>query len=226
MQMIEAVIIDLDDTLCMTEEASFEMENATLKQLGRPHMPRELHINTWGKPLFEIITTRSPGVDVESFKMAYHPIIAEFTRSGKLDAIPEENYVAMDKLIKLGQILMILTSRTHTELRHLLEPDHLLASRIKAFYYRDNMQFHKPDPRAFNELLSDTKLSPSQCLYVGDSISDAEAAKKGGLHFVANLESGLRQRKDFSENPVDLFINRFLEIVDAVTYLNDSNPDR
>lgn len=125
----------------------------------------------------------------------------------------------MDKLIKLGKSLMILTSRTHGELQHLLTPDHLLASRVKTFYYRDNMQYHKPDPRAFDELLKDSSLRPENCVYVGDSISDSVAAKQAGLHFIASLESGLRQREDFNGQPVDAFIQRFPEIVDAVSAL-------
>lgn len=218
--MIKAVVIDLDDTLCMTEAVSFEMENASLAKLGLPPMPRELHLRTWGKPLFEIITTRSPGVDVEAFKVAYHPIIAKFIKDGKLDAISEENYAALDELINMDKTLIVLTSRTHGELQHLLEPDHLLASRVKTFYYRDNMQFHKPDPRAFDQLLADYDFAPQDCLYIGDSVSDAEASKQAGLHFVASLESGLRQRSDFDGHPVDLFVNKFSDVVDAVKRLD------
>jgi HAD superfamily hydrolase (TIGR01509 family) len=197
MQMIEAVIIDLDDTLCMTEAVSFEMENKALEQLGSTLIPRDVHFRTWGKPLFEIIATRSPGVDVEAFKKTYRPIVEEFAKAGKFDDIPKENYEALDTLLRLDKVLIILTSRARAELHHLLSPDHLLASRVKTFYYRDNMQYHKPDPRAFDGLLQDSSLQPGQCIYVGDSTSDAQAAKAAGLHFVASLESGLRQREDF-----------------------------
>ncbi|GEM_PF-2707710 len=33
--MIKAVAIDFDDTLCLTEEATFKLENATLVRMGR-----------------------------------------------------------------------------------------------------------------------------------------------------------------------------------------------
>lgn len=111
---------------------------------------------------------------------------------------------------------MILTSRRHEELHHLLEPDHFLAQRVVAFYYRDNMQFHKPDPRAFDGLLRDHGLDASAAVYVGDSIIDAQAAKEAGLHFIASLESQLRSREDFDHLPVDRFISKFPEIVEAV----------
>ena len=217
--MIEALIIDVDDTLCLTEAACFDMENETLAAMGRSPMARDVHISTWGQPLFDAIMTRSPGIEVEAFKAAYHPIIAEYTKSGKLDTIPKANYEALDKLSAMGKMLLVLTSRTHGELKHLLEPDHLLASTIKAFYYKDNMQYHKPDPRAFDELLADNGLAAENCVYVGDSVSDAVASKKAGLKFVASLESGLRQKTDFNPEQVDKFIYKFPDIVDAVTEL-------
>lgn len=68
--MIEAVVIDLDDTLCLTEAACFEMENEVLERMGRLPMPREVHLETWGRPLFEAISDRAPGIDVEAFKTA------------------------------------------------------------------------------------------------------------------------------------------------------------
>lgn len=217
--MIKAVIIDVDDTLCLTEAASFELENATLVKMGRKPMPRSIHKETWGLPLFEAIAKRSPGIDIEAFKSAYLPAIEKFIADGKLDVIPNENFKALDEIISSGKLIMLLTSRTHMEFKHMLAPDHLLASRVEAFYYRDNMQFHKPDPRAFDQLLSVHKLRPNECVYVGDSLSDAKAANGAGIFFVANLESGIRQQQDFQGLYVDRFIDHFPEITEAITFI-------
>jgi beta-phosphoglucomutase-like phosphatase (HAD superfamily) len=51
--MIKAVILDLDDTVCLTEEACWNLENETLAAIGRAPIPRELHKATWGKKMFE-----------------------------------------------------------------------------------------------------------------------------------------------------------------------------
>jgi phosphoglycolate phosphatase-like HAD superfamily hydrolase len=218
--MIEAVIIDVDDTLCLTEAACFDLENEALQRMGRSSLERAVHLNTWGQPLFDAIATRSPGIDVEEFKVAYHPVIDEFIADGRLDSIPEANYEALDRLVALGKKLMLLTSRTHGEFKHLLAPDHLLSSRVSAFYYKDNMAYHKPDPRAFDEVLRDNSLQPGQCVYVGDSPSDAAASNQAGLSFMASLESGIRQREDFDGYRVAAFVNRFPDIVDAVIALD------
>ncbi len=214
--MIKAVIIDVDDTLCLTEAACFDLENEVLRQMGRPPMLRAVHIATWGRPLFDAMLERSPGTDMKQFTLLYHPVIEEFVTNGRLDKIPDANYQALDQLLAQGKKLMLLTSRTHAEFKHLLAPDHGLAKRITAFYYQDNMQFHKPDPRAFNELLQDNGVQAGECIYVGDSLSDAKAANEAGLRFIASLESGLRQKADFADFRVDAFIATLPEIVQTM----------
>jgi phosphoglycolate phosphatase len=217
--IVKAVVIDVDDTLCLTEAACFDMENEVLARIGHKPMTRDIHLSTWGRPLFEAILDRAPGVDLEAFKLEYHKVIPEYTSAGKLDAIPDANYAAMDELLADGKILMLLTSRTHGELKHLLEPDHLLARRVTAFYYRDNMQFHKPDPRAFDELLGHHGLQPDECVYIGDSTSDAAASSQAGLHFIASLESGLRTKEDFGAYRLDAYVPRFADIPAAIRSL-------
>jgi phosphoglycolate phosphatase len=88
------------------------------------------------------------------------------------------------------------------------------------------MQFHKPDPRAFSGLLNDTGFEPEECVYVGDSLSDAQTANDAGLHFIASLESGLRQEQDFAKLVVDRYVHTFPEVVDAVISLDGSTIAR
>jgi len=218
--MIKAVILDLDDTLCLTEAACFDMENETLAAMGREPMTRATHRANWGKPLFEAIFDRSPGIDLEEFKRYYEPTIKHYTEEGLLDVIPEENYKALDRLLALGKSLVVLTSRTHTELKHMLDGGHELASRIETFYYRDNMQYHKPDSRAFAHIEVEHGRKPEECVYIGDSVTDAIAANGAGLQLIISLESGLRTREDFADQSVERFINVFPEVVDAVQSLD------
>jgi len=217
--MIEAVIIDFDDTLCLTEEACFNLENETLRRIGREPMSRDIHRTTWGQPLYDAIQLRSPGVDADEFWKRMPNVHEEFIGKGQIDVVADENLQALDKLAQLGKKLMILTSRTEVEMKHLLVPTHHLASRIASFYYKDNMAYHKPDPRAFEVIERDHGLTSGQCAYVGDSPSDAAAAKGAGLHFIASLESGLRSREDFSAYSVDMFIDKFTDVYDAIISL-------
>lgn len=214
--MINAVVIDVDDTLCLTEAACFDLENEVLGRMGRMPMSHEVHLATWGKPLFDAMLERSPGIDVDEFICEFQPVIAEYIDNGKLDDIPQANYDALDKLIEAGKMVILLTSRTPHELKHMLDPSHQLNGRVRAIYHKGNTKYYKPDPRVFDELFADHQFEPNECVYVGDSPTDAHAANGAGMKFIATLESGLRQKSDFNRYEVDAFVGAFPEIVNVI----------
>ncbi len=219
--MIKAVILDLDDTIFMTEAACFALENDVLRQMGREPMSRKVHLQTWGRPLFDAIVDRSPGIDVEAFRAAYDPFIKRYVEKGMLDVVSQGTLDAIDMLrSELKKAVLALTGREESELKHLFVPEHPLGSRLEVIYHKDNMSYHKPDPRAFEHIEAEHGWLPEECVYVGDSVSDAQAAKGAGLHFVASLESGLRQRADFADWPVDAFIMSISELVPVIRKLD------
>lgn len=218
--MIKAVIVDVDDTLCMTEASSFDVENEVLAEMGRPPMPRSVHLETWGEVLLEAMPKRSPGLDLDRFADLFLTAMRRYVAEGRLDVIPPENLAALDELVLSGRAVMLLTSRVEAEVRHMLEPDHVLANRVSGVWHRDNTRYGKPDPRAFDELLAHTGLSPAQCVYVGDSPGDAVAAGGAGIAFIACLQSGVRRLEDFDERYVTTSITAFPEVVAVVEELS------
>jgi phosphoglycolate phosphatase-like HAD superfamily hydrolase len=217
--VIRAVVVDLDDTLCLTEAACFALENEVLALMGRAPMSRAVHRSTWGQPLLDAMRLRSPGIDLEAFAAAYPPVLGEYLAAGRLDVVPPENLETLDRLIAGGRDVMLLTSRTEAEVAHLLAPDHVLAGRLTAVYHGGNMRFRKPDARAFDELIAASGLRPGECVYVGDSPGDAQAAGGAGLWFVACLQGGVRTRDAFDEFRVDAFIETFPDLPGAVDAL-------
>lgn len=193
--MIKTVILDFDDTLVLTEEICFNLENDVLKEMGRPKMSREIHLKTWGQPLFEIISIRSEGINLEEFKKVYAEILNRYIVDGLYDAIPEENFETLRQIEKEGWSLAILTSRTYGEVKHILSEEHLLSRLIKDFYHKDSSDYHKPDPRVFDHIIAKNNLKPQECVYVGDSPNDAKAALGAKINFIASLESGLKKNQ-------------------------------
>lgn len=214
--MIKAVIFDFDDTLCLTEQAVYELESHVLRQMGKPPIDRVFFRETWGKPLYESFRLRYPDIPLDKLLDKISAAKDEFVKEGKFDNVPAENLEALDALTKDGKQLMILTSRDGSGVEHLIDPEHHVGSRVSAVYHIDNNPYHKPDPRTFDVLEKYHELKPEECIYVGDSIGDAAAAKGAGLHFIASLESGLKTREDFSEYTVDEFITHFPQVVGAV----------
>lgn len=211
--MIKLVILDFDDTLCLTEEACFHLENNVSMEMGFTPMSREKHKSNWGKPLAAAIVERIPGIDADEFMKRIGKVMEKYAEEGKQDPIAEENLHVLDTLRETGKKIAILTSRSFPEVRHLLHEAHPLSTRVEAFYHKDNSQFYKPDPRAFDQAISHFKILPEETVYVGDSVSDAEAANGAGLHFIAVLESELRTREDFKGQKVDFFAQKFTDIL-------------
>jgi len=222
---LECVIVDVDDTLCLTEAASFELENEVLAELGRPPMSRAVHLATWGESLLDAMPQRSPGVDLglfaELFPVSHQGYLAE----GRLDVIPPENLAALDRLVEQGCTVLLLTSRAEAEVRHLLAPDHALAARVAGAYHQGNTRYRKPDPRVFDELLAETGFRPGQCVYVGDSPGDAVAAAGAGLLFIACLQSGVRRLEEFDPGLVAAAVDTFPEILPAIGALRHRGPE-
>lgn len=214
--MKNTIIFDFDDTLVQTEYLAHKFENSILERMGMEPMTREIHRATWGLPLSEAISTRCPGVDVEVF-MYFVDLYISSGDNNKLNIVPHHNIDVLKKLKQKGFNLFILTSRSHKEIRPVLEDnDSELLSIIKRIDYADVTQYKKPDPRVFEMMFKEENLSKAKSIYVGDSFDDASAALNFGIDFVATLESGLREKDDFIGLGVKYYVNNMSELLNLV----------
>jgi phosphoglycolate phosphatase len=217
--VIRAVIVDVDDTLCLTEAASFDLENEVLVRMGRRPMSRAVHLSTWGEVLLDAMPHRSPGLDLHRFAELFPAVHREYLTAGRLDVIPPENLEALDTFVSQGRTVLLLTSRAEAEVQHMLAPDHVLARRVSAAYHQGNTRFRKPDPRVFDELLTETGFAPGECVYVGDSPGDAVAAGGADIRFVACLQSGVRRLDEFDPRYITASVDAFPDLVSVVARL-------
>lgn len=211
--MIKLVILDVDDTLTLSEEVCFHIENEVAQSMGFAPMSRASHQKNWGVMLEIAVMDRFPGIDATEFMNRIGSYVEQYAKDGKLDVISTENMQTISTLRQMGKKIAILTSRTLSEIRHFMHETHSLSSSVEAFYHKDNSMYFKPDPRVFHQALSHFRVSPQEAVYVGDAVTDAIAAKAAGLHFIAVLESGLRKRLDFEDHAVDFFAQKFSDIL-------------
>lgn len=211
--MIKLVLLDFDDTLCLTESVCWRIENELAGKMGFTPMTHETHLKNWGKPLQIAIEERIPGIDGDEFMHLMDKELPKYIEAGTADKISSENLDILRKLRDKKKKVGILTSRSLSEIRHLLDNKHPLSQLTDAFYHKDNLEYLKPDPRVFTDALYQFDCLPDEVIYVGDAVSDAMAAKGAGLHFIAVLEAGIWTKGDFTGQHVDFFANKFTDIL-------------
>lgn len=99
--------------------------------------------------------------------------------------------------LKAGLNLKIgmLTSRNRQNLMDVVNHYGLTES-FDVIQCRDDYAFGKPDPRAFDHILSLLNAPRSACIYVGDTIGDRQAATNASIRFVG-VETGFLKRSDW-----------------------------
>lgn len=214
--MIKLVLVDFDDTLCMTEEACFHLENEIAKQLGFPPMDRKAHQSNWGKALKDAIVERIPGIDSDAFMKLFPAVSKKYVDQGTFDQVSQENLDILIKLQETGHKVVIQTSRQGYEVGHLIAPESPIMKIVDGFFYQDRYVYKKPDPRVFHLPERVFNVDFAEMVYVGDAFMDVQWCRAGGVHFIASLESGLRTKADFEKLGAKWFINKFTELPDRI----------
>ncbi len=209
------MLLDFDDTLCLSEESCFYFENEVAQSMGFPPMSREIHKQTWGQHLQEAITDRIPGINSIEFMKRFESQVPKAIQEGRFDNVPPHNLAVLETIKDEGKKIALITSRSLIEVQSIMDVSHPLSKRIDAFYHRDNVSHIKPDPRVFNKALFEFDVMPIECVYVGDTLKDGFAAKNAGMDFIAVLESGLVSRDTFKNAniAVDYFAEKFTDIL-------------
>ena len=99
-----------------------------------------------------------------------------------------------------GLALGIVSTKYRYRIEGILRREGLLAP-FAAIVGGEDVTAHKPDPEGLRLAMERLGAGPEETLYVGDSVTDAEAARRAGVSFVAVL-SGTTPREAFLGYPV------------------------
>jgi len=218
--MIKLVLVDFDDTLCLSEEACFGLENEIAGILQFPPMTRAMHQSNWGKPLKEAIVERIPGIDPEAFMNLFSEVSRKHVLEGTFDQVSDENIDVLRYLKQQGYKVVIQTSRQHCEVEYLISDRSKLMPILDGFFYQERSGYKKPDPRVFLLPSRTFDVPFSEMLYVGDAFTDVQWCKAAGVHFYASIESGLRTKEDFEKLGTKWFISKFTELPERIEDVN------
>lgn len=218
--MIKLILVDFDDTLCLSEESCFHLENEIAAKLGFPPMTRSAHQADWGQPLRTAITKRIPGIDAEKFMAMFPEVSKKRIEEGTFDHISDANLAVLRDLRLKGYKVVIQTPRQQCEVKYLITDRSPLMSVIDGFFYQERTNCWAPDPHALLLPVRLFNATPQETVYVGESMLDVEWCKAANIHFIASLESGWVTKKELETAGATLFINIFTELPQRIEELN------
>ena len=210
-QNIKTVIFDFDYTLADSSAGIIECINYALTGVGLPAESPPRICSTIGLPLnvaLEELTGRqSPAVITEFLRLFMRradEIMADKTLV--YSSVPTVIGALIDKGLHLGLVSTKFRYRIQTILRR----EGLLAS-FKVIIGGEDVTRHKPDPEGLLLALEKMSVAPHSALYIGDSVTDAETARRAGVSFLAVL-SGVTPAEAFKDYPGNRIITELAKL--------------
>jgi phosphoglycolate phosphatase len=193
---LQAVIFDFDYTLADSSQGAIECINFALAEMGLDLVPAEAACRTIGLSLSETFLTLAehhPSNRCEEFHRLFVQRAEEVM--AKLTVLYESVPATIEALRERGLQLAIVSTKYRRRINEVLEREALLHGFHVVIGGEDVAQ-HKPHPQGLFEAMNKLECSPASVLYVGDSVVDAELAKRAGVPVVVVL-SGVTPKEDF-----------------------------
>jgi phosphoglycolate phosphatase len=111
-----------------------------------------------------------------------------------------------------GMAIGIVSTKFRRRIEEILGREDLLEP-FDVIVGGEDVSRHKPDPEGLLAAIERLGGSPSGSLYVGDSVTDAETARRAGVPFAAVL-NGVTPREAFKDYPAYKILDNLGELID------------
>ena len=192
---VRTIIFDFDYTLVDSARGTIDGVNFAFEKMGIPLASDAVIRKTIGLSLPDILTALAGD--------AYVKYVDEFTRlffqrADETMVALSEFYAGVPETIetlqRLGIQLAIVSQKTRRYIQPILARENLLEP--FAVIVGGGDAAFKPDPEGLLLAVAQTGNAPQNCVYVGDSVTDAETARRADIAFIAVL-SGVTPRTAF-----------------------------
>lgn len=193
--MIRAILFDFDYTLADTSRGVIECINSALGEMGLPAVSDEKARETIGLSLQETFVHVSDTVDDER-SAEFERLFVKRADEVMADLTTVYKEVHESLLFLKGQFLLgIASTKFRYRIETILKREEILSA-FDVIVGGEDVVYHKPHPEALLKAAHQLRCPPDEVLYVGDSVTDAEAARRASMCFVAVL-SGVTEEERF-----------------------------
>ncbi|MBN1137948.1 MAG: HAD-IA family hydrolase [Anaerolineae bacterium] len=186
MRGFQAILFDFDYTLADSSRGVIDCVGSALQQLGLSSASDEAVCRTIGLSLGDTLVQLA-GPEHAHLRDAFVRLFvqrADQVMSDKtvlFGSVPEAVRLLKDKGMALG----IVSTKFRYRIETVLKRERVL-DLFDVIVGGEDVTRHKPDPESLH-LAMEKLNAPGDVLYVGDSLTDAEAARRASVPFVAVL---------------------------------------
>ena len=198
MGRIEGVIFDFDYTLADSSVGTIKCATYALGRLGLPAASDDAIRRTIGLSLPHTLTALA-GDEHAALGNEFMRLFIELAVEIGPDDTKIFDFVPsmVDTLGSRGIGMGIVSSGRRRRIEGALRRDGL-DGWFTVIIGVEDVEELKPDPTGLLKAVAALNTPKERCLYVGDSVTDAETAQRAGVRFVAVL-SGVTEREAFAE---------------------------
>lgn len=195
---LQTVIFDFDYTLADSSQGAIDCINFALNEMGLDRVSAEAACRTIGLSLSETFLTL--GDHHEPQRCAeFHQLFVQ--QADKVMVGLTELYepvpTTIEALRGLGFRLGIVSTKYRRRIDKVLERENLLHG-FEVVIGGDDVKHHKPHPQGLFAAIERLECALESVVYVGDSVVDAELAKRAGVSMIVVL-SGVTPREHFED---------------------------
>jgi len=194
---VRTLLFDFDYTLVDSSPGVIDCIAYALEQMGLPPVSPEAACRTiglsLGDTLHNLVGDEHAGRRdqfARLFVQRADEVMAD--RTGLLPGVPE----TVEVLVARGYRMGIVSTKYRRRIEGILRREGL-AEPFATVVGGEDVTHHKPHPESLRLALAQLASAPRNTLYVGDSVTDAQAAGRAGLSFVAVL-TGTTRRAAFA----------------------------
>ena len=209
----KAVLFDIDDTLLKTREPKWQQHKWVAKHYYNIELTDEVLRQNWGRPFDELTEVLYQGNGTPGERRA------NFLKH-ELEFPKDYEPFALDTIHRLhaagltmGLMTAMFKKGAKIDFKNLNFPVRYFAT----FQGSEATKYHKPDSRVFNPTLENLRLAgiSDGIAYVGEAVSDYEAATKAGLDFLA-ITQGFANETDFGAAGVEHIFGNLRAVGDFI----------
>jgi len=193
---VQAAIFDFDYTLADSSRGAVECINFALKETGLAEVSAEAACRTIGLSLKDTFLTLAGEREAQRCDEFIRLFVQRADEvMANLTVLYESVPATVEALRQSGLRLGIVSTKFRYRIKEILERETVLQF-FQVVIGGEDVEQHKPDPQGLFKAIERLQCSPASIVYVGDSVADAEVAKRAAVPFIVVL-SGMTPREHF-----------------------------